>query len=753
MELTIEQALQQGVAAHNQGDLQEAERLYRAILESQPTHPDANHNLGVLAVSINQAEAALPLFKIALDANPKIEQFWLSYIDALIKENQIKNAKRAIKKANKKGFSGDKLNALSEKLYTETLTANVSSVTPPQQQLDSLLGHYQNGSFHEAEKLAISITKEFPKYQFGWKALGAILGQIGKNSEAVRANQTAVELSPQDAESHSNLGITLQELGRLEEAEVSHTQAIALKPDFAEAHCNLGITLQELGRIDEANASLTQAIALKPDFAEAHNNLGITLQELGRLDEAEASYTQAIALKPDYAEAHSNLGNTLTKLGSLDDAAASYMQAIAFKPDFVKAHYNMGITLQELERFDEAEASYKQTIELKPGHVEAHYNLGVLLQNLGRLEEAEASYTQAIAFKSDHAEAHNNLGAMLQVMGRLYEAEASFELAIALRPDFAEAHNNLGNTLKDLGKLLEAEVCYEQALALNPGYAEASYNFGVLLFEIEKYNLAAEKFELADIRDSKLFAIQCSYRQSEETIFHEKFDLLVSQGENNAAIGSLALRSELKYGIKKSNPFCNDPLSYVVKIDLNELYDFDNIFIETARDALIDSSVSYKAQPALTNGVQTAGNIFTHAKISKTEIESIIHNEVEKYRTRFKNSDEGFIQSWPSSYEIKGWLVCMKSGGSIEPHMHQNGWLSGSIYINVPPKSKSDCGNLVLCLSDQKDVFRAGKNLQSTIDVETGSLCLFPSSLHHYTVPFEEKEDRIVLAFDVMRRN
>ena len=51
MELTIEQALQQGVAAHKEGKLQEAERLYRAILQTQPTHPDANHNLGVIAVS------------------------------------------------------------------------------------------------------------------------------------------------------------------------------------------------------------------------------------------------------------------------------------------------------------------------------------------------------------------------------------------------------------------------------------------------------------------------------------------------------------------------------------------------------------------------------------------------------------------------------------------------------------------------------------------------------------------------------
>ena len=52
MELTIEQALRQGIAAHKEGKIQEAERLYRAILKSQPTHPDANHNLGVLALSL-----------------------------------------------------------------------------------------------------------------------------------------------------------------------------------------------------------------------------------------------------------------------------------------------------------------------------------------------------------------------------------------------------------------------------------------------------------------------------------------------------------------------------------------------------------------------------------------------------------------------------------------------------------------------------------------------------------------------------
>ena len=66
MELTIEQALQQGVTAHKEGKLQDAERLYRAILQSQPLHPDANHNLGVLAVSVNKSDAALLLLKLLL---------------------------------------------------------------------------------------------------------------------------------------------------------------------------------------------------------------------------------------------------------------------------------------------------------------------------------------------------------------------------------------------------------------------------------------------------------------------------------------------------------------------------------------------------------------------------------------------------------------------------------------------------------------------------------------------------------------
>ena len=320
MELTIEQALQQGVTAHKEGKLQDAERLYRAILQSQPAHPDANHNLGVIAVSVNKADAALPLFKTALEANPKIEQFWLSYIDALVKEQQFDNVKQVIEQAKKHGVDGERLISLEAQLSSKNLNPNTTAASPPQELLNNLLGHYQNGRFNDAEKLATFITQEFPKHQFAWKVLGAALGAIGKKSEAAEANQTAVALSPQDAEAHNNLGNTLKELGRLDKAEASYKQAIALKPDLAEAHNNLGSTLQKLGRLDEAEASYMQAIALKPDYAEAHSNLGITLHELGRLDEAEASYRQAIDYNAALGEAYLCLGRLLRQSGSIEES-------------------------------------------------------------------------------------------------------------------------------------------------------------------------------------------------------------------------------------------------------------------------------------------------------------------------------------------------------------------------------------------------------------------------------------------------
>ncbi len=103
MELTIDQALKKGIEAHKAGQVTEADRYYTAILKAQPKHPDANHNMGALAVGLGKVKEALPFFKTALEVNPSITQFWLSYIDALIKLNRMDDAKAVCDEAKSKG--------------------------------------------------------------------------------------------------------------------------------------------------------------------------------------------------------------------------------------------------------------------------------------------------------------------------------------------------------------------------------------------------------------------------------------------------------------------------------------------------------------------------------------------------------------------------------------------------------------------------------------------------------------------------
>ena len=94
MEKTINILIKQAIVAHKDAKLEEAEQLYNKILEIQSTHPDANHNLGVLKIAQNKISEGLSLFKIAIETNPNSEQFWISYINILIEENRLEEAKK-----------------------------------------------------------------------------------------------------------------------------------------------------------------------------------------------------------------------------------------------------------------------------------------------------------------------------------------------------------------------------------------------------------------------------------------------------------------------------------------------------------------------------------------------------------------------------------------------------------------------------------------------------------------------------------
>jgi thioredoxin-like negative regulator of GroEL len=122
VELTLDEALKKGIEAHKSGQVQEADRLYAAVLKAEPNHPDANHNMGVLAVGVGNVQKALPFFKTALEIKPGVAQFWLSYIDALIKIGRIADGKAVFDQAKVKGAKGEAFDQLENGFLNQVPT-------------------------------------------------------------------------------------------------------------------------------------------------------------------------------------------------------------------------------------------------------------------------------------------------------------------------------------------------------------------------------------------------------------------------------------------------------------------------------------------------------------------------------------------------------------------------------------------------------------------------------------------------------
>jgi len=450
-EEAIENALRLAVQQHQVGQFKDAEDLYRAVLRACPGHPDANHNLAVLAVQLRQPVAALPFFEAALKANPAHAQYWVNYIDALIEADCVERAREALELARQRaGLSGATANALVTRLGVSPAAIqdgggrSVSSpaVAPTPQgkaarsrqvrepgvkELNKLFMLFKRGRLEQAETAARSLIRRFPDHGVAWSVLGAILTSRGKPADAVTSLRKAVELRPDDAIAHNYYGNALLSLGRSAEAAECYRLATVFDPESVEAHSNLGIALHALGRLPEAERAQRRALELAPAAASLHNNLAIILKDLGNLDAALASCQRALELKPDLAEAHNSLGNILKELGRFEEAESCFHCAIELSPRWEAAYSNLGTVQQQLGRFDEAAASFRRALALKPDLAEAHSNLADVLQDLRQYDEAHACYLRALELKPDFTMARYGLGLLQLQMGDLANGWAGYE--------------------------------------------------------------------------------------------------------------------------------------------------------------------------------------------------------------------------------------------------------------------------------------------------------------------------------------
>lgn len=253
--VTLDQWIQQGIDAFQQGKTAEAFELYERVIDARPSMPLGYKNLAFLQWQSGDAPGAIATLERAMHAG---------------------------------------------------------ATTPD---MATQLGSYlaQAGKASEAVALLEPIVSTAPDPD-ALNALGIAYAREGRGGQALGAFQSALKENPENEQAFENIGVLELGAGHLAEARTALEKAVAINPRSSQAHNGLGVIAMRSGRTDEAFDEWKRAVALAPHDYDALFNLAMELSNAGRHDEAR-SYLERFVKEappsqygPDIARAKRMLG-------------------------------------------------------------------------------------------------------------------------------------------------------------------------------------------------------------------------------------------------------------------------------------------------------------------------------------------------------------------------------------------------------------------------------------------------------------
>lgn len=422
-ELTIDGALQRAISCHQAGDQQTAEKLYRAILEVMPTHPDANHNLGVLALSLNHGQQALPYLVAALNANSDHPQFWVSYLLALLDCQMYAEVQKVLPVAQAKGVSASTIEQLNARFRQEYCSPEVA------------LALREQGHYHDAATRLHAWLSTQAQDVTACALLAHVLSLAGDDTGAAQALEKAAAISPTHPAVFKNRARLLLKQGAADAALKTIKAALVQAPDDLESQLVKASALTACGKAGAAKVLVGRILEKCPAYAEAlliHAHLKLQFgDERGALADAE----QAAGIKPHLPQAWQLCAEVYKRLGRNAEAIRSLERQLALEPENVEALSSLGDLLRMEKSFEVAEQLFVKAIELNPKGISALVNYGALLQDRQRNKEAVNVYNHVLALNPDTAEVLVNLGWLMLEEKKNAIAVKLMRRAFELRPD------------------------------------------------------------------------------------------------------------------------------------------------------------------------------------------------------------------------------------------------------------------------------------------------------------------------------
>jgi predicted O-linked N-acetylglucosamine transferase (SPINDLY family) len=338
---------------HQAGNLDAAIAGYRAFLQKQPNHAEANRLLGLALFARGQVAPAREALERAAGLAPPNA--------ALL--NDLGNARRAM---------GDKAAAV------------------------------------EAFSAAI---KAEPGFAFAHFNLADALLEAGDVQRASAAYEDIIVrgFAGVDGDFHVNRGLCRLRLGDAAGALEAFRAALALEAGHSRAAASLSDTLQKLGAHRDAVMFLTDFLDKQRASLETLISLGTGFLGLRDYSRALSLFERLATAKPPAPKALIGKGLALSGENRHQEAIQIFDEAFALDPHNAEALIGKGVALKALRRLPEAIETYRRAIDVAPRAANAHLNLGNALALLNRHEEALGCYERVVALDPVVTEALSSL--------------------------------------------------------------------------------------------------------------------------------------------------------------------------------------------------------------------------------------------------------------------------------------------------------------------------------------------------------
>ena len=373
--------LNQAVAHHQAGRLDEAEPLYQQALQHMPGQFDATHLLGVIALQRGDLATAETLIVQALAAKPKDPAALNNLGTALLRAKRLDEARELFERA----------------------------------------------------------VKAQPAFVDAQSNLGSVLRQLGRMSDSVAPLKRAFAGNAKSAPIANLLGASLLDTGDGRGAVAVFEAGVKARPRDAQTWLHLAIASRMAGNARRALEAADTSLALEPNASRALGLRGQALADLGELAAAREAFATGVRVAPQNAVAQHNFGVFLRDEGEFEHALERLRSAVRLDPSLKAAHEALVGTLIDAGRTDEALRQGRSFTEAHPGDAGALAMLATSFFAQGRIEESIEMYRRAVAAPAVEGATFIGYGNALFASGDAVAATKQFTRAVELDPQNARA--------------------------------------------------------------------------------------------------------------------------------------------------------------------------------------------------------------------------------------------------------------------------------------------------------------------------